>query len=236
MSAGFDRRRRTLLPERMDTEAVDAADLATCLDDLERLTRVTAGYAPTLRWIARVTAKLPPGTVPTVLDVGCGGGDMLRRLWRWSRRRGRPLRLRGIDRNPLMVALARARTPAEAPIEYATGDALAPNAGEPPDFIVSALFLHHLDEAEAVGFLRWMHGHARRGWLVNDLHRHALPYWFLRALGPFPMHPFVRHDGPVSVARGWTGAELRALAQAAGVPARLRWHMPFRWALESEAP
>jgi hypothetical protein len=48
----------------------------------------------------------------------------------------------------------------------------------------------------------------------------------------FGMHRFVRHDGPVSVARGWTEAELLELVRRAGVAARVRWHLPFRWTLE----
>ncbi|MBV8095678.1 MAG: hypothetical protein JO110_21105 [Acetobacteraceae bacterium] len=63
--------------------------------------------------------------------------------------------------------------------------------------------------------------------------RHAVPYWFLRALpSALGMHRFVRHDGPVSVARGWTREELSQLAKEAGVTARLRWHVPFQWTLE----
>jgi SAM-dependent methyltransferase len=234
MSKRFDRRRRLLVPERMDVEQVGEDDLAVCLHDLERLSRLTLGYRPTLDWIARVTAGLPRHAAPAVLDLGCGRGDMLRAIWQWSRRRGVALRLWGIDINPKMVALARAHTPAEAEIEYAVGDALLQSDVGRPDFVVCALFLHHLDDAQAVQLLRSMQRQAQIGWLVNDLHRHAVPYWFLRALpSALGMHRFVRHDGPVSVARGWTRAELLRIAAEAGVAVRLRWHMPFRWTLES---
>lgn len=233
MTRGFDPRRRLLVPERMDEETVDAAELGACLDDLERLSALTLGHCPTLSWLARQARALPPGTEATLLDVGCGDGGMLRRIWHWTARRGLRLDLHGIDLNPVALAVARARTPAGAPIAYAQGDALAPSSGPRPDFVVCALFLHHLDDAQAVQFLRWIEGRAARGWLVSDLHRHALSYWFLRVVPPLlRMHRFVRHDGPVSVARGWTRAELLALLSRAGVAAHVRWRLPFRWTVE----
>ena len=42
----------------------------------------------------------------------------------------------------------------------------------------------------------------------------------------------VHHDGPVSVAAGWTRAELEAAAREAGLSgARVRRSFPMRWAL-----
>ncbi len=232
--AGFDPARRLLVPERMDTERVEPADLARCLADLERLSGLTLGYRPTLAWFARVTAALPAGSPLSVLDIACGGGDMLRAIWAKARGKGWRVRLLGVDTNPDTIAIARGRTPEEAPIDYIVGDALALSCDA--DLIINALFLHHLDTQDAVHLLRWMAGRARRGWLVNDLHRHALSYWGLRLGTPLlGMHRFVRADGPTSVARGWSAAELRALAAQAGLSdAVLRWHLPFRWSLEGE--
>lgn len=227
----FDPARRILAPERMDHEDLDPAELARCLADLQRLSHLTLGYRPTLTWLARVTAELPQGARLDVLDVACGGGDMLRAIWRWARPRGWNLRLHGVDLNPDTIAIARSRNPAGAAIEYTVGNALTLDRGA--DLIVNALFLHHLDDAEAVVLLKWLQGRAGLGWLVSDLQRHALSFWGLRALTPLlGMHRFVRSDGPISVARGWTAADLRRLAAQAGVPARLRWHVPFRWTLE----
>lgn len=233
----FDRRRRILAPEKMDAEPAPAADLARCLGDLEWLSRLTLGYRPTLAYLDRALAAAPPGAELSILDVACGGGDMLRVLRRWGERRGVRLRLAGIDHDPRIVAAARARTPQAACIDYVVGDVFA--AGLRADYVISALFAHHLDDDRAARLIAWMRARARRGWLLSDLHRHAVPYWFLRVVPPLlRLHRFVRHDAPVSVARGWRGAELLALADAAGVPAeavRLRWHAPFRWTLEGRA-
>lgn len=233
MTIRFDAHRRIPASELMDEVRIEPDDLARCLSDLEWLSRATLGHRPSVRWVRRAVAGLPPGSRLSVLDVACGGGDMLRAIWEAMRGRGIDLRLRGIDLNPDTIAIARALTPVGAPIEYAVGDALG--FADEADLIVNALFLHHLVERQAAEFLRRVASQARRGWLVSDLHRHSLPFWGLH-LGTrlVRLHRFVRHDGPVSVARGWSAAELRGLLAAAGLADRaaIRWHLPFRWTLE----
>jgi hypothetical protein len=103
------------------------------------------------------------------------------------------------------------------------------------DVIVSSLFAHHLPDEDLVRFFRWMEARARLGWIVNDLHRHPVSYWGLRAiLAVAPVHRFVRHDGPVSVRRGFSRADLEAVGRAAGfAPGDLsiEWWFPFRWGI-----
>jgi len=216
--------------ERMDVEAVPPDDLARCLADLERVNRLSLGYRPTLDWLGRIAAGRDR---LSVLDVGCGHGDMLRRIARWADRRGLPVDLAGVDLNPQAVAAAAAATPAGTPVRWIVADALALAPDPAPDVIVSALFAHHLDDDALVRFVAWMERTARVGWFVNDLHRHWLPERFLgAAFALLPVHRFVRHDGPVSVRRALTRDEWVRVLAAAGVPpdrVAVEWRFPFRW-------
>jgi hypothetical protein len=67
-------------------------------------------------------------------------------------------------------------------IAYHTGDVFALQPERPVDFVVSSLFTHHLRDAEIVKFIRWMEGTAKRGWFINDLHRHPVPFYVFRAM------------------------------------------------------
>jgi hypothetical protein len=73
---------------------------------------------------------------------------------------------------------------------------------------------------------------ARRGWFVNDLHRHPIPYHAFRLMARAAgWHRFVQHDGPVSIARSFRRADWRRLAAEAGLgpsSVEIRWHVPFR--------
>lgn len=214
----------------MDTETVDAADFAACLADLARVNTVTLAWRPTLDFMRRAAGRA--GAAPLrVLDVGCGGGDMLRRIHRWAGATGVDVALTGVDLNPLAIAAARTATPAGVPITWHVADALDPALGD-CDVMLSALFTHHLTKSEITRFLRAMEQRSRIGWFVNDLHRHAVAYHGFRLLACLARwHRFVQHDGPISVARGFRRddwVELLDDARLADV-AEIRWWLPFRY-------
>jgi hypothetical protein len=84
--------------------------------------------------------------------------------------------------------------------------------------VISSLFTHHLDEGDIVRFLQWMEIHAQIGWFINDLSRAAIPYYFFRAFSKLVgLHPFVQHDGPVSIARSFVPQDWRRMCVAAGL-------------------
>ncbi len=103
---------------------------------------------------------------------------------------------------------------------------------DPVDFIISSQFTHHLDAGEIVAFIHWMEAHARRGWLISDLHRHWFPYYGFGLLAlAARWHRFVRQDGRISIARGFVAEDWRRLIEASGLAPEavdLRWHVPFR--------
>jgi hypothetical protein len=223
---------RSREPEWMDGEAVSESEFAACLEDLATVNTVTLARPPTLRFVARALESTPPDRILTLVDVGYGAGDMLRAIHGLAARKGRAMRLIGMDINPRSRPAARAATPAGVAIDYRTGDAMAIPDGEPVDLIISSLVTHHMDDAEIVAFLRWMEGRARVGWFVNDLHRHAVPYHGFRLFSAMMRwHAFVRHDGPLSIARAFCREDWMALLARADVAnvADLRWRFPFRY-------
>ena len=115
------------------------------------------------------------------------------------------VRLTGIDLNPQAIRAAREFTPRESRIQWVTGMAQSFDAAsDPVDLVISSLFTHHLHDDEIAAFLASMESVARRGWFINDLYRSRNAY---RAFGILSAvmrwHPFVRHDGPVSIRRAF---------------------------------
>jgi SAM-dependent methyltransferase len=218
----------------MDTAPVSPEDFASCLGDLARVNVFTRAAAPTLAFLRRATRSWPRDRTLAVLDVGSGGGDMLRRIARWGARRGQALDLVGLDLHPHSARAAALATPESLPIRYVTGDVFALPPDMRFDLVVSSLFTHHLDDAQVVRFLRFMEERAGLGWFVNDLHRHGLALLGFRALSAaMGWHPMVRHDGAVSVRRAFSTEEWRRALAEAGIPnARVRWFMPFRLCVE----
>jgi 2-polyprenyl-3-methyl-5-hydroxy-6-metoxy-1,4-benzoquinol methylase len=217
---------RAQLPEMMDDAGLDAATYAAVVADLARVNSLTMARPPTLAWLARRSAGLAQWSL---LDVGFGHGDMLRAI---AARHGQSARLVGIDLNPRSALAARAATPPAMAIEWRTG--LAEEIDFRPDFIISSLVAHHMADDELVAFIGWMQRTARRGWLINDLHRHPIAWAGFRLLAAvMRWHPIVAHDGALSVRRAFVRADWQRLLAAAGVAATVRWHLPFRWTVAS---
>ena len=198
------------------------------LKQIETVNRLTLGYRPVLNWLA---TELSPQSGPvSIVDIGCGRGDLLRRIWRLGERKQIALRLTGIDTDLWSAPAARKATPSGMDIEYRTGDAFSTDVAS--DFIVCSHVTHHMTNGEIVALIRWLDAHARRGWFVSDLHRHFIPYFFAKLLlGLAPVNRMVRNDGTVSVARAFTAQDWREILRQAGVAGEVRWHFPFRYCL-----
>jgi SAM-dependent methyltransferase len=222
------------LPELMDAPC-SYETFRDFLRDLAEVNRVTRAYAPTLAFFDRIVDRTPGlrARPLRILDVGSGGGDMLRAVARWSEQRNIAVSLSGVDLNPHAALAARelsAKDPLAAHIEWHTGDVFTHELERPPDVVISALFTHHLSSPEIVRFLGWMEQHARLGWFINDLHRsRSAAFWFRLLPVLFGWHPFIRNDGPVSLRRAFVPGEWKQmLAQANISDASVEQHLMNR--------
>jgi SAM-dependent methyltransferase len=215
--------------EQMDDPSLDPRVYDEVLKGLGRVNNWTLAARPTLAFLARATRGRQGFSL---LDVGSGEGGMLRTVAQWARKRGLDARLTGIDLNPKSEAVARTLTPAGMPVAYRTGDYR--DLGR-FDLVISSLVAHHMTDGQLRDFLRWMEAGTDRGWFVNDLHRHGFAYSGYPLLAALlRVHPIVRQDGRLSIARAFRPAEWRSILADAGVTegARVRRYFPFRLCVE----
>jgi ubiquinone/menaquinone biosynthesis C-methylase UbiE len=227
--------RLTGVAERMDDPGLDARELAQALKALARVNRLFGGTQTVLRHLPRICDGLAARV--RVLDVGTGYADIPRAIVRWARRRGQPVEITAVDRNAGTLVVA-----AQACADYPEIDLLHGNALQLPfppnsfDVVLASQILHHMEATEPVRLLGELWRVARHGILVHDLRRGAWPHtvtW--AALHLMSGNPIIRHDGPLSIRRGYVPGELAALARAAGWKApRVARHAFFRLALVEE--
>jgi 2-polyprenyl-3-methyl-5-hydroxy-6-metoxy-1,4-benzoquinol methylase len=223
-------RTRSTQDERMDAEDLPQETYSALIADLAKVNSVTLSRRPTLAFLKRALGKRKHFRL---LDVGFGHGDMLRAIAGWAKRRGIAAELVGIDLNPRSEVAARAATPPDMRITYGTGDyAILPDDGF--DIIISSLVAHHMTEAQLIRFLRFMEAEARVGWMVNDLLRHRLAHFGFPIIArAMRWHEIVRHDGQLSIARGFRPDEWPPLLAAAGIlEAHVVRRFPFRLCVE----
>lgn len=222
---------RSFQPELMDGDDWTRDEYTRTLRQLRLLNVLTNGYRPTLRAISSFAARAHGGL--RVLDVGFGYGDTLREIARWGEKQGIALELTGIDLNPLSAELATEASAGEASIRWLTGDVFEHKPDRPYHVVVNALFMHHLNDDQAVRILRWMAENSTLGFFINDLHRHRLAYSFIRHFTrAFGFNRLIRNDAPLSVARAFRAAEWPGLAARADLDLsrlRVNWHWAFRY-------
>jgi len=217
---------RSTEDEWMDDANAGEPEFALALEQLGTINRLTFAFRPVISWLDRLV-KQTGATQLSILDVGCGGGQMLTAIDAWARKRGIAVTLAGLDHSPWAARYAEAHN---VPARMITADLFALDPNERFDVILCNLFTHHLRDPQMVAFFRWCEARAGRGWLVSDLHRHWLP-WGVVWVGFRIMRfsPMIIHDATVSIARSFTRAELEQLLAEAGVAAEVRWVFPFRW-------
>ena len=205
-------------PEWMDQPGIDPLAHSQALQGLRRI-NAFSGAVGSLFAPIRSLAQERDGRPLRVLDLACGGGDNTTALAERARREGLAVAVDGCDLSAQAVAIA-TRNAEERTLgsRFFQADALNDPLPNDYDVILCSLFLHHLDQNEAVALLQRMGRASRCLVLVNDLIRSPLGYglaWVGCRL--LSRSPIVHFDGPVSVQGAFRMEEVRALAAQAGL-------------------
>lgn len=214
--------RRPELRELMDDPECDPDRLRRTLQRFALVNRLVAGWDRVYRAHIRPFALAGTGTL-RILDIGCGAGDLLRRLAVLTARDGIDVDALGIDPDPRCLAVARDRTAHGVQFREAhSGDLVA--EGRRFDVVVSNHVLHHLDAQQLPDLLADSDALTDGLVLHSDIARSRAAYaGYALAITPLAPGTFLRTDGLRSIRRSFTPVELRAL-------------LPSGWMLERPAP
>jgi 2-polyprenyl-3-methyl-5-hydroxy-6-metoxy-1,4-benzoquinol methylase len=220
--------------ELMDAPDLDASEHALALAGLARVnwwSRSAAIVRPALQQLAvGCSAERPL----RLLDVACGGGDVTVEIAHWARHSGVPIQVSACDISSTALDIARRRADSIGEsLEFFQHDLLQQPLPARFDVVMCSLFLHHLDERDAVRVLQSMAGAASRAVLVNDLARSSRGYWLaMLATRLLSRSRIVHVDGPLSVAGAFTPGEALRLCEQAGLHgSTISRHWPQRFLL-----
>lgn len=218
--------------EILDDPTIDPALARRSLHDVVLANRLFGGRRAILREVRRLLRDLPPGRPIRLLDIGTGLGDIPSAASRLAARADRRLDTIGLELEPLLAAEARRVCDMAV-----AGDALAlPFADGSIDIVTCSQVLHHFEDEAAQRLLRECTRVARCGVVIGDLRRSWLAVaglWLSSFVLGF--HPVSRHDGVVSILRGFTRHDLAMLVERATglrpvVRHALGWRLTATWA------
>lgn len=213
--------------EILDRKDVDPAERERSHRDIERSNLLFGGRRAVMRVLRPLFDDIArEGRTATLLDVGTGLADLPWRAREIARRRGVRLYTVGLDGVPSLVRSASRR------LDIALcGDALSlPLADASVDIVLCSQLLHHFEHTRALQLVTELDRVARRRVVISDLRRSwiaAAGFWLASIVLRF--HPITRHDGTVSVMRGFTDGELGGMVvSATGVQPAIRRRLGYR--------
>lgn len=221
---------RSTESEMMDDFSLGHEVIDPIMDELEVVNKLLGGYSVFFDALDRLNIQ----NGLTISDWGCGGGDSLRVLANWARKRNLKLNFIGVDATASAIDYARQKAAGYPEISFIHADVLSGDL-HPDQFgiVISSLFTHHFEDEKWIQLIKKMLRCSTCAVIVNDLHRHWFAYHSIGLLTRlFSKSPMVKHDSKVSVLRGFTKQELSTLLSKAGITNyRLKWKWAFRWQL-----
>jgi SAM-dependent methyltransferase len=210
--------------EYLDDPAINARVAKRSMGDVARSNALFGGAHAVLAELDDLLR--PPGSAFSLLDVGTGLGDIPAHVRAQAARQGVTVCTVGLDTSETLAFAAH-----DAALPVVRADALhLPVADRAFDVVLCSQLLHHFRGDDGIVLLRELDRVARRRVIVSDIRRSwlaAAGIWL--ASWPLRFHPVSRHDGVVSVLRGFTIDELGAVVRTAvGVTPRVRRHRGFR--------
>lgn len=226
---------RALETEDMDDFSIKGEELNGALRYLAFINRFLGGHQIILQSLQKALFQLdwiPKIQTAHLIDLGCGGGDILCQVANWANDKGLALKIDGIDANPNILAFARENSTNHPEINYIEGNFLAHDFDwEPYQIVLCSLILHHFENHQIVTLLR----NIPKGTIVivNDLQRHWLAFYLFKVLCWFSRAPLMaRKDGAISVRKGFSRKELEQLVAQSNVRQfELNWRWAFRYQL-----
>jgi ubiquinone/menaquinone biosynthesis C-methylase UbiE len=214
--------------------------LERALGYIRTLNRCLLYVRQTLSHLQRFARDWDRGRPIRIIDVATGSCDIPIAIVRWSLKTGFDVQVTAIDLHERTVEsaaklVAGAEVAVRDRIRVCRADALKlPFENGAFDYAICSLFLHHLEDAEAVAAMREMDRVAASGLIVCDLLRHYRAYAWIHVL-TLLAGPMARHDARVSVAGAFSKEEVLQMREAAGVGyARYFRHFGHRFALAGE--
>ena len=223
---------RTDEPETMDDFAMEGEILRDALDKIAKINQLLGGNKLTLRGVQELIRNISKTTTITIVDVGCGNGDMLRNLADYGLKNDLEFQLIGIDANNFTVNHAQQLSRNYPNISYQCDDIFDKNFAKLKyDIVLCTLTLHHFKDNEIIQLLNVFNVNSNIGIVINDLQRSAIAYRLFQALClVFRLNDMSREDGLISILRGFKKVELIDFSEKLKFSNyKIQWKWAFRY-------
>jgi 2-polyprenyl-3-methyl-5-hydroxy-6-metoxy-1,4-benzoquinol methylase len=219
---------RSKKKELLDADFIPEQDLYQNLRELDVINALLGGYKMTFDALKKVLKK---DTQYTIVDIGCGGGDTLKRIYNWNKNQKFNLNLFGIDLKQTCVNYA-FNVNSNSQLNFICDDYknIYKHLSK-VDVIHACLFCHHLTNEEIVELIKFAQKN-KSTLIINDLERNAFAHYSIKLLTKlFSKSYLVKNDAPLSVLRGFKKTEWKDIIQQSGAK---NFSVKYKWAFRHQ--
>lgn len=225
-------RYRTDQSEIMDDLKMEGEILRDALDKIATINQVLGGNRLTLKGVQQLIRNIPQSQEIVILDVGCGNGDMLRRLADFGLKNNLKFKLIGVDANNFTINHAIKISENYPNIRFQCVDVFNTTFRDLKyDIVLCTLTLHHFKNDQIISLLKIFYQNSSIGIVINDLHRNAIAYRLFQALCfVFQLNKMSKEDGLISILRGFKKEELVVFSKELNLKNySINWKWAFRY-------
>lgn len=235
----FNKNIRSAQDEIMDSLDFGGVEMRNLLDDLKTVNKWLGGNSITLDGLEKLLKDHPKSKEVVLVDIGCGDGELLRRCSDFASKNGYNLKGIGIDINPHILEHAKFQSADYPFLEYRKIDVLLDQNSIPnSDIAMFTLFLHHFNNDQIENILKSIIPKTSKGLIINDLQRSKSAFVLFKFISLlFLRTKTARHDGLVSIARGFRKHELEYISKK--IPNQKsticwKWAFRYQWIIEKK--
>jgi 2-polyprenyl-3-methyl-5-hydroxy-6-metoxy-1,4-benzoquinol methylase len=220
---------RSYKKELLDGNDIPFDDIKQNMKELDTINTLLGGHKISIDGVKKIIQKITDKKQLVIAEIGCGGGDNIKAINNWCKKNSVAVSFIGIDIKKECIDYAEQQCK-NINVSWVVSGYENVRLEKKPDIIFSSLFCHHFNEEELIFMLQWMKNNTSTGFFVNDLHRNRLAYYAIQWLTKlFSKSYLVKHDAPLSVARGFTKKEWQQTLSNAGINSGLvKWKWAFR--------
>ena len=125
MSFLVDTSNRSSETEIMDDFTMEGVLFRDTLDKLKTINRFLGGNSVTIKGLKKLLENQSKNKTITIIDLGCGNGDMLRYVSKFGRKNNYSFKLIGIDANYAAIEYAKELSKEYSELSFSTIDILS---------------------------------------------------------------------------------------------------------------
>ena len=235
----FSNKYRSAQVEIMDDLDFQGEEMKNLLKDLKTVNKWLGGNNITIAGLQILLKNHPKNDSLTLLDIGCGDGEVLRTCSDFGNKNNFNFKCIGLDFNENIIVVARNQSHNYPNISFEKVDVfldeeLIPNC----DIALCTLFLHHFSNEKIEKLLTILLNKANIGLIINDLQRSKRAFNLFKIVSKlFLRTKTANHDGLVSIARGFKKSELESISKK--IPNQQseihwRWAFRYQWILKKK--